>query len=126
VRNDQTTEETEQRETRHKRLLLGQMSSKRLPLHKIVIRNMSALGIGAITHSQPPFRGEAVTFSFADGITLTGVVRWVHHRNFGVLLDVPMAAEPAATPAAEAPLKWEVAPQFQPDSDCKRPSLRVR
>jgi hypothetical protein len=82
-----------EREVRSARMVLGQMSSPRLGMQKIVLRNTSGLGLGAVAKGNPPLVGEEVTIHLQSGAQVRGTVRWVRNDRFGVLLESP--ADPA-------------------------------
>ena len=76
------------REQRERRLIRAELQSERLPPHDILIRNISAHGIGAASRTgNPPSLGERVWVRLPDGQTIAGVIRWVSAQDFGIALD---------------------------------------
>ena len=81
------------REARQPRLIRAQMSSKRLPLQEIIIRNISCSGIGAASRGLPPIRGEEIKISLSHSEDASGIVSWVNGLSFGVKLDQELDLE---------------------------------
>jgi hypothetical protein len=68
------------------------MHSERLPAHDILIRNISARGIGAGSRTgTPPLLGERVCVRLPDGQTIVGTVRWVAAQDFGIALNAAIS-----------------------------------
>ena len=75
------------RMTRLRRLICARMSSKRLPLQNIVIRNISRCGMSAASRGLAPTEGEEIRITLPHGEQAAGVVRWVKGLSFGLRLD---------------------------------------
>ena len=80
----------------------------------VVVRNLSARGIGASATGQPPPTGASVAMLLPDGTVHPGTVRWVKGRSFGVELDEDLAVEEVTLPPAPAPAEsqpgWKIKP----------------
>ena len=80
------------REYRTTNILLAEMKGERTPNQRIVIRNVSARGLGARAQQQPPALGESVIVISDKLGELGGVVKWVRGDRFGLHLAVPLKA----------------------------------
>ena len=88
-----------EREPRVAKLVAVEISSDRLARVRVIVRNLSAHGIGA--------RGECnvlpcerVTVHFPDGSAVGATVRWVRKGSFGVALDERIEPSAVQTKAA--------------------------
>ena len=76
----------------------------------IVIRNISASGMGATTTGLMPIKGEEVIVLLPSGTTAAGSIRWVKGKAFGlaffehICVDDQIADRSAQPPAST----WEV------------------
>jgi hypothetical protein len=122
---------SEQREARQTRLMVLQMSRGGRPLQEIVARNLSNRGIGAFSKTTMPLEGDQVVVHFPQGQQATGVVRWVLRQNFGILLDQDIdpsliQPKPRHVQIIDAtPGKWHVCDRYKPETEFKRPGLRI-
>lgn len=88
----QDTSSDSAREQRERRLIRAEMQSERLARHDILIRNISARGIGAASRTgTPPLPGERVCVRLPDGHVVAGAIRWVDAQAFGIALDEAIA-----------------------------------
>lgn len=76
-----------QRSPRQRRLMRARMVSAGGTARDITIRNLSLMGLGGNFSSMPPEVGEQVTVYFAREVTVTGVLRWVEGKAFGMQFD---------------------------------------
>lgn len=80
-------EDAETREVRQRKLIRASFFSDRLTSQDMVIRNISARGIGAVTKGKAPLLGEKITVSLPVNYQAVGVVSWVKGDSFGMALD---------------------------------------
>jgi hypothetical protein len=55
---------------------------------EIIVRDVSARGISAMTRGRVPHEEEVVSIDLPDGREFWGLVRWVKGSRFGVEFDV--------------------------------------
>lgn len=77
------------RDIRHPRIVRARLLQADGSEQDIVIRNVSANGLGATSKGAAPVRGERVAVILPDGSEVAGEVRWFQTRTFGVELDEP-------------------------------------
>lgn len=85
------------RAPRLRRLICAQMSSERLGLQDIIIRNLSRFGLSAASRGLPPAQGEQITIALPHGEKTAGAVKWVEGLSFGVKLNQKLDLEALAT-----------------------------
>lgn len=120
------------REERGRRMLAGIMHSETGSEQRIIIKDISAHGIGARATGSPPSVEDRISIYLSQGRVLKGVVRWVSGNRFGVLLDGEI--DPTSFQGSGG--SWDVAEQklppghvydqFRPVSRGYRPGLKVR
>lgn len=81
-----------ERGQRWRRLLRATMSNARLGHQEVLVRNVSARGLGATTRGIVPLVGEAVTVELPEIGKIAGVVRWNSATGFG--LELATAIDP--------------------------------
>jgi hypothetical protein len=107
------------------------ISSERLPTEEILVRNISASGIGARARGTPPHIGEHVIIVFEAMGHYPATVRWANGNRFGV--ELAHAIDPAVfhfssdwhtapLPRSEA---FTVADRFKPMARTWRPGVRT-
>lgn len=79
--------DTTNREDRRSHLVRGTMRLADQTVLPIVVRNISARGLGVNCKDKPPARGQAVVITLPGSPDLDGVVRWVRGSDFGVRLS---------------------------------------
>src|SRR6185503_4667954 len=80
------------REHRTTSISLAQMTGDRTPGQGIIVRNVSAQGIGARAQQQPPAVGETVVVISDKLGEFSAVVKWVRGDRFGLHLVEPLKA----------------------------------
>jgi hypothetical protein len=75
------------RSPRQRRLVRAHMTDSFGETSDIVIRNVSEKGLGASSQGTLPLRGSTVTITIPQGMTMTGEVRWIADKSFGVKFD---------------------------------------
>ena len=80
------------RELRITSISVAQMRGAYTPSQRIVIRNLSAGGLGARAQIQPPGVGETVIITIERLGDLKAVVKWVRGDKFGLTLSSRLTA----------------------------------
>jgi len=78
----------ERRSLRQHRLLRAQMISSDGITQEIIIRNISEKGMGGSLGNMIAKVGDRVTVCLTDDATVTGILRWVKGKSFGLQLDL--------------------------------------
>lgn len=81
------------REPRQPRIVRARLVHRDGEVQDIVIRNVSATGIGASARGPAPVRGERVMVVLPGEQEVTGMVRWFGGHTFGMQLDAPLDLE---------------------------------
>lgn len=71
---------------RSKRLLKAELVRKHGGSQSIILRNISRVGLGAICSKFAPWHCERIRIVLPVDIEISGIVRWVNGRYFGVEL----------------------------------------
>jgi hypothetical protein len=75
------------RPLRLRKLLRATLRDSRGRESEVLVRNVSASGLGATTKDTPPARGERVSIDLAPLGLIVGEVRWTKGNGFGLALD---------------------------------------
>ena len=119
------------RENRTHMVMHAAMSSERLNPQEILVRNISASGIGARARGAPPHIGEQIVIAF-DGIgRYQASVRWVSGNLFGA--ELTQRIDPSVFHFSSdwhnrplpKPEPHFVPERFRPVSRAWRPGLKV-
>jgi hypothetical protein len=78
--------ETDQRAPRKSQLIRATLGTTN-GAHPIIVRNVSATGVGGVSPERPLTKGESVTILFRDDIMAQGTVAWANGERFGVALN---------------------------------------
>lgn len=112
------------RDPRTARLLTAQLMSPRLGIAKIVVRNISASGLGGKC-DQILYRGEEVAVLLANVGAVDATVVWVKDGAFGLHFDERIDPALALAPPKERVVQpYEVPAYFRPDSSTYRPGFK--
>jgi hypothetical protein len=112
------------REPRTSRLLTAQMMSERFGTARVVVKNISATGLGGKS-DEPLFRGEDVAVLLNNIGAVDAKVVWARNGAFG--LHFAERIDPALALAAptERPVKpYEVPSYFRPGTSTYRPGFK--
>jgi hypothetical protein len=120
------------RKTRHLRLLRAQFSSPQHGTHDMLIRNVSSRGLGAATRGRSPLKDERVAIHLPFGTQISGVVRWVAGRSFGIEFDENFDLEACAqiferwNESMQFSKSWQVGQQYRIKEPVPRPKGALR
>lgn len=117
-------DDQEPRDPRTARLLTAQLMSPRLGTAKIVVRNISASGLGGKC-DQLLFKGEEVAVLLANVGAIDARVVWVKDGAFGLHFDEKI--DPAlalAAPTERVVQPYEVPAYFRPERSTYRPGFK--
>lgn len=107
------------------------MSSGRIPPQQILIRNISASGIGARTRTTPPHVGERVIIAFEAIGSFQATIRWVIGNRFGMMFshEIDPHVFHFSSNWQHAPLpkpeEYFVADRFKPETRAWRPGVKT-
>ena len=124
--------EQAEREERTGKMFLARLHSCDLAGQDIIIRNISAHGLGARSKGAIPHPNDAVRIEMEAYGSVEGVVRWVKGNLFGVELTSALNPEllnfsGKAWDVVNKPFdSGQVYRQFKPEQSCKRPALKAR
>ena len=119
----------QKRQPRQSRLVKASLGCQRLGRFDVTVRNISETGIGG----QGPRAlnlGERMTIYLSGHEPMTGTVRWVADRRFGIETDTPIqtdrlrAANADQLVAADSSIEFQIVPP--PKLDSWRPGLKLR
>lgn len=119
-----SADEQQSRDPRTARLLTAQLMSPRLGTAKIVVRNISASGLGGKC-DQVLYKGEEVAVLLANVGAIDATVVWVKGGAFGLHFDERI--DPAlalAAPTERAVQPYEVPAYFRPETSTYRPGFK--
>ncbi len=80
----------EARATRRARIIRATLTLPHGEDRDVIVRNLSARGLGATCRSLAPMKGEQVTIRLPGDIAAHGAVRWVKGQAFGLALDAEL------------------------------------
>lgn len=116
--------EEQPRDPRTSRLLTAQIMSPRLGSAKIVVRNISASGLGAKCDVLL-YKGEEVAVLLANVGAIDATVVWVKDRVFGLHFDERIDPALALAPPSERVVQpYEVPSYFRPETSTYRPGFK--
>ena len=111
---------------RQGRFLAAHMRHPRTGLLDIMIRNVSASGIGGkcVFDVEP---GEMVSIIMPDGPPIDGMIVWRVGHGFGMRLNAPIDLEDITNKrsAASPGQSYEEPRLFRPDVESRRPGVRI-
>lgn len=81
-----TGPDSDPRQQRFHRLIRGELSSANGPTREIMVRNISASGLGGTSKGAPVARGEQVMIALPRIGAIAGTVCWSKGATFGVKL----------------------------------------
>lgn len=111
------------REPRTSRLLTAQIMSPRLGATKIVVRNISASGLGGKS-DQILFKGEEVAVLLNNIGAIDATVIWTSGHCFGLQFHEKIDPAKALAPPTERVVKpYEVPTYFRPEISTYRPGF---
>jgi hypothetical protein len=117
-------DEQQSRDPRTSRLLTAQLMSPRLGTAKIVVRNISASGLGGKC-DQILYKGEEVAVLLANVGAIDATVVWAKDRAFGLHFDERIDPALALAPPTERVVQpYEVPAYFRPDLSTYRPGFK--
>lgn len=114
------------REPRTSRLLTAQIMSSRFGTARIVIRNISATGLGGKCE-EPLCKGEEVAVLLANIGAVDARIVWTGNGTFGLQFEERI--DPAlalAAPTERAVKPYEVPSYFRPATSTYRPGFRKK
>ena len=119
-----SADEQQSRDPRTARLLTAQLMSPRLGTAKIVVRNISASGLGGKC-DQILYKGEEVAVLLANVGAIDARVVWVKDRAFGLHFDERIDPALALAPPTERVVQpYEVPTYFRPETSTYRPGFK--
>lgn len=112
------------RDPRTSRLLTAQLMSPRLGTAKIVVRNISASGLGGKC-DQILYKGEEVAVLLPNVGAIDATIVWTKDRAFGLHFDEKIDPSLALAPPTERAVQaYEVPAYFRPDPSTYRPGFK--
>ena len=119
-----SADDQQSRDPRTARLLTAQLMSPRLGTAKIVVRNISASGLGGKC-DQILYKGEEVAVLLANVGAIDATVVWVKGGAFGLHFDERIDPALALAPPTERVVKaYEVPAYFRPETSTYRPGFK--
>lgn len=114
------------REPRTSRLLTTPMMSERFGTARIVVKNISATGLGGKS-DEPLFKGEDVAVLLNNVGAVDAKVVWARNGAFGLRFAERIDPALALAAPTERPVKaYEVPSYFRPETSTYRPGFRRR
>ena len=111
------------RDPRTSRLLTAEIMSSRLGTAKIVVRNISASGLGGKCE-QILIKGEEVAVLLNNIGAIDATVVWANDRSFGLKFQVRIdPAQALAAPTERVVKPYEVPSYFRPEVCTRRPGF---
>lgn len=111
------------REPRTSRLLTAQLMSPRLGTAKIVVRNISASGLGGKC-DQILYKGEEVAVLLNNIGAIDATIVWTHEHCFGLQFAEKIdPAKALAAPTERVVRPYEVPTYFRPEISTYRPGF---
>lgn len=119
-----SADDQQSRDPRTARLLTAQLMSPRLGTAKIVVRNISASGLGGKC-DQILYKGEEVAVLLANVGAIDATVVWVKGGAFGLHFDERIDPALALAPPTERAVQaYEVPAYFRPATSTYRPGFK--
>jgi hypothetical protein len=119
-----SADEHQSRDPRTARLLTAQLMSPRLGTAKVVVRNISASGLGGKC-DQVLYKGEEVAVLLANVGAVDATVVWVKGGAFGLHFDERIdPAMALAAPTERVVQPYEVPAYFRPETSTYRPGFK--
>lgn len=109
---------------RSRRMLRVQIRGRRFGTRPMVVRDISASGLGGTTE-QWLIAGERVEARLPNHGEVPATVAWTDGRRFGLRFDIPIDAE-RVTRERAGEARFEVMDRFRPEPSTKRPAINAR